>query len=244
MNRDVASELNAVACHYGCEADVAAFITRARPWLERYTEVVLAEHSFEVVTGGVGSEAVNAILALASAASEGTRRIFSACSARFEDVMVGVKVGFATHTQPTLYVRSKCDLDAGLWFVALHSGPAVADQLRAILRENRTFYGFGFSDDEHGPVLKTYTLMPGERGRFVSWRVRAGELLRSHKSYEADLPLSQLAQNETWRQHIEFVSQRLGWQLANNVGRVEGGEAALKLYVERRGAIPTDVHAV
>jgi hypothetical protein len=244
-SRSVVDELHAIARHYDCEAEAAAFLERARPWLTHYAEFVLCERGFEVVTGGCGARAAEAVLELAMAASPRTRRNFAACCARFEGVMVGLKVGFGLRAAPTLYVRAKCPLEAGLEFVSRDFGEHVAAQLRTALRGNHTLYGLGFSDDDDGPVLKTYTLRAGREPGFVSWRVRGGQLQHEYKTYEADLPLwSSSADGETWRQHLEFATRELGWQVANNVGRVTGGTRATKFYVERVGAIPTDSSAV
>jgi hypothetical protein len=111
---DVAAELDALGVHYGCADAVRHFVERARPWLAGYTEVVLGEDSFEVVTGGVGASAVSAMVGLGAALSDETRAHFAAAAARFSGVMVGVKVGFGVAVSPTLYLRCKCPVDDAL----------------------------------------------------------------------------------------------------------------------------------
>jgi hypothetical protein len=244
---DVAAELDALGVHYGCADAVRHFVERARPWLAGYAEVVLGEDSFEVVTGGVGASAVSAMAGLGAALSDETRAHFAAAAARFSGVMVGVKVGFGVAVSPTLYLRCKCPVDDALAFVASDFGEGAAAELAVVFANNDVCYGFGFVDADDGTAaLKTYALVRGAGRQFVSWRLKGGRLQAEHKLYDADVAIDAVSQlSRKWCDHVDFFTHTLHWRVASNLGRVEGGSGrAVKVYVERIGAIATDVEAV
>lgn len=244
---DVAAEIKAIGAHYGVADEAVAFVDACAASLARYAEIVVGEDGFEVVTGGVDAEDDVVAIAERAGASAELSAVFRACAARFPGVMVGVKVAFGPGAPgPTLYVRCRCALDDGLGFVAGVFGDVVGADLGVVLAGNGVVYGLGFFDGPASVGLKTYTLVPGGGARFVSWRVLDGRLQQEQKGYLPNLPIAEVSlQGERWKHHVDFVLRRLGWHAADNVGTVQrGGRSETKLYIERVGAIATDVAAV
>lgn len=219
-----AGELTALGAFYGI--DVASVIARDRAALDRYAEWVLGRDTFAVVTLGPCAE-------LASPR-------FRAAAARWPSAITGVKHELGAraleHSQsagsgvrcrgrrliePTYYVRTLCPWAEGVAWL----GPAAARIPAA-----RTLYGLGFQGD----VVKTYALTDDG---FVSYRLVGDEVLAEPKAYRADVAWDAIAWPDPRWATIGALGRTLGFRTAGHVGHLHG---AMKVYVERTGAIATD----
>jgi hypothetical protein len=209
-----ADELAELARFYGLEASLPAALA---PGLDTYAEWVLDPAGCAVVTLGPAE-------ILAGFAPAPARARFLAAHARWPSAITGIKLDLAARAAPTVYVRATCPWAEGAAFLAdIGLDPGA-------LPAARTLYGLGFQAD----VVKTYALAPGG---FVSWRLDAGGLLPAHKAYRADVPWDAIAWPDARAAEIGRVGQALGFTAAGHVAHGAGG---WKVYVERRGGIPTD----
>lgn len=203
-------------------------LTAMAPHLERYAELVVAEHALEVITGGVGNAEE-----LAALVGEGPAvNLFLACARAFPGRMLGVKRCFGSpRVGPTLYVRTMACRQEVEGFLTSHS------LMLAAPSENRTIYGLGFSTDADGLVVKSYVVgdVDGRPG-FISYRTRNGRVAREIKRYVPDVAWADVPRLG-W---IERVRERVPVARVGHVGVVNG---ETKLYLERIGAIPSDFSA-
>ena len=94
----------------------------------------------------------------------------------------------------------------------------------------RTLYGLGFQGD----VVKTYALTDDG---FVSYRLVGDDVLAEPKEYRADVSWDAISWPDPRWAAIGELGRALGFRTAGHVGHLHG---AMKVYVERTGAIATD----
>ena len=218
-----AGELRALGELYGLPVAVLADLAnRHGDALERYAEWVLERDTFSLVTLGRPADLVPLADALAQPR-------FARAVAAWPGVVAGIKLDATGRRGSTLYVRTVCPWAQGLAWLEAEMGP-VARTVPAA----RTLYGLGFQ----GELVKTYALSPGG---FVSWRLRPGEVAPSleHKDYRADVAWDDIAWPDTRWCAVGELGRRLGFTTANHLAR-HASTGELKVYVERRGGIPTD----
>ena len=233
--------------------DVRATLEQVRPWLSSYAEWVLTEDGFEIITGGVGPRARQAVCDIAASAglSSSSVRFFRAVAEACPDVMVGVKVPFTSShsapTSPTAYVRTalaKDDARQVLKRAAARAGWSF--QPGDVVDEHPscdTLYGIGVVDDDGAPMLKTYVLQEvGDDVAFVSLRLNAAGLHHAHKEYAADVEVKTLQASPLWGAALTWMQGALGIDTVGHVGREVCAHRAdrWKIYVERIGRIATD----
>jgi hypothetical protein len=146
---------------------------------------------------------------------------FRAAAARWPAAITGVKRELGAAIEPTYYVRTLCPWAEGVAWL----GPAAAR-----IPPARTLYGLGFQGD----VVKTYALTDDG---FVSYRLAGDEVLAEPKEYRANVAWDAIAWPDPRWVAIGELGRALGFRTAGHVGH-HGG--ALKVYVERTGAIATD----
>jgi hypothetical protein len=212
------AELRALGAFYG--VPVSALAARHGDALERYAEWVLERDGFSVVTLAPPAD-------LIPAAGSRARRRLERAAAAWPSAITGIKVDAAGRREPTAYVRTVCPWDEGIVWLAREIGPEAYE-----IPPARTLYGLGFQAE----VVKTYALSPEG---FVSWRVGTGSPAREHKDYRAEVPWTDMVWPDARWQAVGEVGQRLGFRMAGHVGR-HASTGELKVYVERRGGIPTD----
>ena len=244
---EVAREIESLGRLYGVADRAREFLSRASRYLDRYAEIVLGESAFEVVTGDQGQASSLVELARNLGTSTATCAAFTACVDAFPDRMLGVKARIGESAQPTLYVRTLCDLSEGL----CHLGPRARSALAPGLAASRTLYGLGFQRIGDQECIKTYTVADidwdGRRTTgFLSLRMTDDQISTEHKWYVPEVSLRSItAPSSRWQRVLEFATDTLGYAEAGNVGyRVQDGRAPeLAVYVERVGAIPSDFSA-
>jgi hypothetical protein len=190
--------------------------------LDRYAEWVLGRDDFALVT--LGDAASLCELAPGVAAMRLAR-----AAARWPSAITGIKLEPAGHRAPTLYIRTVCDWQDGVAWLAADASIDTTTLSR--LPRARTLYGLGFQDD----VIKTYALAPAG---FVSYRLDNRGLHQAHKDYRADVPWHEIDWPDTRWAAIAALGRSLGFRVAGHVGVTPSAE--LKIYVERTGAIATD----
>jgi hypothetical protein len=250
---DVPDEIDALGRFYRTAGAARRVARLFGPLLARYAELVLSEGGFEVITGGVGGDVERRLgeIALALGSSRATVDAFRACARAFPGAMCGVKAPVGpldrASAAPTLYVRTMAPRDEVLAFVARFDGFAAhVGALRALLAETRVLYGLGFCELAGETALKTYTIgdVGGAPG-FLSYRVGPGGILREHKRYLPDVPLASVRGQSPAMSGVLALARALGYARLGHVGVAEedGRPPVTKLYVERVGAIPTDLEA-
>ncbi|MFK7929737.1 MAG: hypothetical protein AB8H79_16210 [Myxococcota bacterium] len=229
-------------------ADVDACLRALEPHLDHYAELVVTHDGLEVITGGKGQATAIALakVALDNGASQSVADLFLHLQARHPKVMLGLKVELGPQaSSPTLYVRTQSAVDRTLDALAEHV--AVPAALRQALAHHRVLYGLGLHDEDGELQVKTYTVdtvqMNGQEcDGFVSWRLRAGVLTPEVKHYLPEVPWREISgDGDRWARLLK-VGQELGFAKAGHVAitQVDGRPTALKLYIERVGAVPTD----
>ena len=214
-----ADELAALADHYGLDPRPAW--ARLAPALARYTEWVLGRDGLAVVTLGEPGALAGWVAAEGPALPA-----FQAAASAWPDAITGIKLDLSGTEPPTLYVRTRCPWAEGLRWLLGRGLPALD------LPPARTLYGLGFQ----GEVVKVYTLSPDG---FLSWRLDAGGVHPEHKAYRAEVPWAEIDWPDARWAALGALGARLGFETAGHVGaRSDTGER--KLYVERRGGLPTD----
>lgn len=205
-----AGELAALGAFYGIA--VGDVVERDGVALERYAEWVLGRDAFAFVTLGTPDELA------------GTSR-FRAAAARWPAAITGVKreLGAAPGAtlDPTYYVRTLCPWAEGIAWLGAEA---------ARIPPARTLYGLGFQGD----VVKTYALTDAG---FVSYRLAGDEVLAEPKTYRSDVAWDAITWPDPRWAAIGALGRTLGFRTAGHVGHLHG---AMKLYVERTGAIATD----
>jgi hypothetical protein len=161
-----------------------------------------------------------AVVTLGPRAELGSPR-FRAAAARWPGAITGVKRELGAAIEPTYYVRTLCPWGEGVAWL----GPAAAR-----IPPARTLYGLGFQGD----VVKTYAL--SDDG-FVSYRLAGDEVLAEPKEYRADVAWDAISWPDPRWAAIGELGCTLGFRSAGHVGHHHG---AMKVYVERTGAIATD----
>jgi hypothetical protein len=146
---------------------------------------------------------------------------FRAAAARWPTAITGVKRELGAAIDPTYYVRTVCPWADGVAWL----GPAAAR-----IPPARTFYGLGFQ----GEVIKTYALTDAG---FVSYRLAGDAVLAEPKAYRADVAWDAIAWPDPRWAAIGALGRTLGFRTAGHVGHLHD---AMKIYVERTGAITTD----
>lgn len=251
-----ADEIRALAAFLGLDrARVDQALRDLEGLLATYAEVVLTGGGLEVITGGRGREA-------AARLAETARRhgapavalgAFESGVAAYPDRMAGLKLSLGpTAAGPSLYLRTLCPLGEGLDFLrSLPDAAPAAPALRRILGRSRTLYGLGFFGSRFGLGVKTYTVVdvaadpvlgPGRRvPGFLSHRVEGGRLTGRFRRYVPEVPFERLsALPRDLAPAVKYAAGTLGYAAAGHVALGPGG---VKVYVERKGAIPTDFSA-
>lgn len=215
-----ADELGALGAFYGLP--VVDLLDRHGDALERYAEWVLERDTFSLVTLGRPAE----LMALVEAPA---KERFERAMAAWPRAVAGIKLDTAGRQAPTLYVRTVCPWAEGIAWLTSEMGPAARTIPAA-----RTLYGLGLQ----GELVKTYALSPGG---FVSWRLGQGAVAPAleHKDYRADVGWDDIAWPDAQWRAVGEVGHRLGFQTAHHLAR-HASTGELKVYVERRGGIPTD----
>jgi len=244
----VVDEIVALASLKGvAAAELDGAIALLAPHLGVYAELVVTAAGIEIITGGVGNATARDLARIATVAGARTCDAFLACTERFPDRMLGLKLCFgAAASFPTLYLRTLAPRADVLSFVATlpdHAGAVPA--LSLALAGNEVLYGLGFSTTAAGqPLLKTYSLddvsalgshaMPG----FVSFRAMGAAVAREVKRYLPDLAWSELPDGFGYEQ----VRALVGCERVGHLGVVESPGVApqVKLYLERVGAVASD----
>ncbi|GAC1394813.1 MAG: hypothetical protein NVSMB47_04630 [Polyangiales bacterium] len=247
---DVIAEARALGALRGVSGDpFERALTALEVHFQRYAELVVTESGIELITGGVGPSAGNALASIAveHGASPAATRAFLACAQAFGARMLGLKLCFGSRpSTPTLYVRLRAPKSETMRFLAEIEEVAPAlPALECALVDNDTIYGLGFFDRDGALALKTYSLagvtLDGSAVRpgFVSFRVAGGQIARDVKRYLPDLRWDQLP---VALPGVDQVMARVACERVGHVGVVEseGRAPEVKLYLERIGAIPTD----
>ncbi len=247
----VVDEIRALAALKGVTGPaLESALAKLAPLLEVYAELVVTEGGIEIITGGVGERAALALAELARQAGAQSEASFLACARRFPERMLGLKICFGDEASwPTLYVRTLAARSEVLAFIATLADHAVAvPALESALAENNVLYGVGFSTTANGePLLKTYSLADvsalGSRAKpgFVSYRAVGGDVVREVKRYLPDLAWGELPAGFGYEQ----VRALVGCDRVGHLGVVEslGAAPRVKLYLERVGAIASDMSA-
>ena len=143
----------------------------------------------------------------------------STAAARWPAAITGVKRELGSDLAPTYYVRTLCPWAEGMAWLGHPDLPAA-----------RTLYGLGFQ----GEVVKTYALTDDG---FVSYRLDGAGVHAEPKAYRADVAWDAIAWPDARWRDIGALGRSLGFRSAGHVGQLHG---AMKIYVERIGAIATD----
>ena len=228
-------EIARLARAYGL--DVRALVATLAPFLGSYLELALDDGGFEIITGGAGIAFAQpladaaAVLGLAAPA----RTAFLAAAVAYPNAMLGLKVDAAGRSAPTLYHRTMLPLDEGLRLVA-GCLPGVAAEVAARLAPARTLYGLGYTMLGAELRMKTYVLddVAGRVG-FRSVRATAHGVEDDDRRYEAEAPV------DASLSIARRAANALGVKVLGHVAR--SARRGTKVYVERIGAIPTDVRA-
>ncbi len=191
--------------------DVNDVIARYGAALEHYAEWVLGRDAFAFVTLGRPEQ-------LDDGSPAGAR--LRAAAAHWPAALTGIKLELGSANAPTLYVRTLCSWAEGVAWL----GSAAAK-----IPPARTLYGLGFQGD----VVKTYALTDDG---FISYRF-ADETLVDPKVYRADVAWDAIAWPDARWASIGALGRKLGFRTAGHIGHLHG---AMKVYVERTGAISTD----
>ena len=228
-------EIRRLAREYG--VDVEGLLATLAPFLDSYLELALEDEGFEIITGGMGASAELASTAVSLGLGVAAREAFLTAAHAYPNAMLGLKVDAARRTPPTLYHRTMLPLEDGLGLLAAcNMHPSTIAQLADALAPARTLYGLGFTTDGDALRVKTYVLdeVAGRVG-FRSVRVGTNGIEKDERVYEAeaavspDVPVAQRA------------AKVLGVNVVGHVAR--SARRGAKVYVERVGAIPTDVAA-
>lgn len=236
MRPDPSEDVRRVARGYGL--DVEPLLDHLAPFLPTYLEIALDDGGFEIITGGRGVAAPLERAAEALGLARPARDAFRLAAARLPDAMLGLKVDAAGRAPPTLYHRAMLPLDGGLALLAaIGLPPDVVAALAARLAPARTLYGLGFSTADGSLRVKTYVLddVAGRVG-FRSVRATPGGVEEDERRYEAGADPGRTDLDAARRAARDLDASVLG-----HVAR--SGSRAPKVYVERVGAIPTDVSA-
>ena len=250
-------ELAAISEFYGLAfPEIKAAASPVFAWFEKYWEMVFAENSFELITAGNGRDFAEKTAAIATelALSQKTTTLFQNCCQAFPKAIIGIKLCFSAHQQiaPTVYVRTKTDIQKGLNFLAQHLNKAEMDVLQAALSKNQTLYGLGFSEKNGRLYLKTYTIEDVETPEnkivpgFVSHRMHEEKLSKEHKTYLPEVSLYEFEpESEPLQQLRDFLLFQMQYSHAGHIGMLFQNDrlAEYKIYVERVGGIPTDFSA-
>lgn len=213
------AEFTALCAFYGLPA--SPLLERHGANLETYAEWVLDAEGFAFVTLAAAAD-------LAGLAEEPAAGRFARAAGRWSEAITGTKIDVAGRVPPTLYVRAVCPWDEGAAWLEHELGGLPPD-----LPRTRTFYGVGFQ----GHRSKIYALAPEG---FVSWRIEdATGSVAGSKRYTAEVPWATIPRPDARWRALGELGERLGFQTAGHVG-FDASTGARKLYVERRGAIPTD----
>ncbi len=256
----VRSEIDRLAELYAIDRrGMDARLDALGPHLERYAEIVLAEDGFEVIAGGAEETTARALARIAKdEGASAAASAFERCAAAAPGRIVGLKLCFGAWAPPTCYVRTRWPIEEGLAFLGELPGVAAAvAPLAEALAPARVLYGLGFSGAGSELVVKTYTLgdVPdnpaiapgmGKAVGFLSMRVVGEHVSPAWKRYLPDVAWQDIvAPSPRWRRIIDFAASELKYGKAGHFAVTEGeGDApALKLYVERVGAVATDFGA-
>jgi hypothetical protein len=144
-----------------------------------------------------------------------------AAAAHWPAAITGIKRELGTTLEPTYYVRTVCPWADGVAWL----GPVAAR-----IPPARTLYGLGFQGD----VIKSYALTADG---FISYRLAGDEILAEPKAYRAEVAWQDIAWPDPRWAAIGALGRTLGFRSAGHVGHLHG---AMKIYVERTGAIATD----
>jgi hypothetical protein len=210
-------ELGALAAFYGIW--IAPFAERYTEALARYAEWVLERDSFSFVTLGPPADL--------PVASQHQKLRFERAVSQWPSAITGIKVDAVGQREPTLYVRCVCPWDQGIAWLAREVGSKAYE-----IPSARTLYGLGFQ----GNLIKTYSL--ASQG-FISWRVDERVAALERKEYRAEVPWGEISWPDARWRDLGELGTRLGFHTAGHVGR-HASTGELKVYVERRGGIPTD----
>jgi hypothetical protein len=226
------TDIRRVAAEYGLDAE--AQIAVLRPFLNDYLELVFADDSFEIITGGHDcAEALAAASGLSQAAAA-----FVEIARQFPGAMLGLKRAVGSDTPATLYHRSMLPLaNATTVLAALDLGandPAGTSELLAQLAGNATLYGLGFTELDGSLRLKTYVL--GEVGDGLGFR----SLRMGRAGVESDVRLYTPEAGSDCTAAIR-ARRALGVTCFGHVAHSKG--RATKVYVERIGKIATNYSA-
>jgi hypothetical protein len=226
-------DIGRVAAEYGLDPSAALLVVR--PFLAGYLELVFAEDSFEIITGGKGIAD-----ALARASGLGVARAaFLATERYFPGAMLGLKVAVGADTPPTLYHRSMLPVAVGVRHIETLLREA-GTSVEGIPEETtafdgvRTLYGLGFTEERAALRIKTYTLgsVDGVLG-FRSLRMDARGFEKDVREYTPSAASNGVA--------AEHARRALGVEQFGHVARSR--HRGTKVYVERVGAIATDYAA-
>ncbi len=237
----VDDELRALAAFYCVQDQLAENVELSR-LAATYCEVALTAGIFEVIVGGAHEERALAALATKRGLSPRAAEIFLKLAKAHPGVMLGAKFAFGRGLlpEPTLYVRTKAPRDQVL-DVVLAACPEIArfeQEVRAQLADVNCLYGIGMSALGEHVLLKTYTLHENVLGRvgFRSLRVTPEGILPESREYVpgaslADVPAQAFLRN--------IVREVFGVDRVSHWAFSPSREP--KLYVERVGAIATDL---
>lgn len=236
MRPEPLEDVRRVARGYGLE--VEPLLALLAPFLASYLEIALDGGGFEIITGGRGVARELAGAAAALGLEAPARDAFLLAASRAPEVMVGLKVDAAGRSPPTLYHRAMLPLGEGLALLGDVGLPIhVRGALAGRLAPARTLYGLGFSTAAGALRVKTYVLddVDGRVG-FRSVRATAAGVEVDERVYEANAD-ARAAELGCARR----AERALGVSVLGHVARSPARGA--KVYVERVGAIPTDISA-
>lgn len=249
---DVRSELLALASFYGVDRDaVDSVLDSLGAQLDEYAEIVLCEEGFELITAGHGRSVFESFAQTVRCRGASDRVIaaFRLVHEALPDRIVALKLCLGGEPDaPSCYVRTMVGLSAGVSLLSgLEEVGLHCAALTERLRQSSTLYGVGFSGRET-LRLKTYTLSVDEMTTgFTSHRIDVKGLHDFPKRYEREVGWSSIRRSSSkWARVLDFAARELGYREAGHVGTWTRADAAstFKVYVERIGAIPTELHRV
>ncbi|MDQ3108259.1 MAG: hypothetical protein M3R17_00045 [Bacteroidota bacterium] len=250
-------EVENICSHYGLTFHrLERIISPLKSSFEKYWEMVFASTNFELITAGEGNVFAQRILDVASLAglSQKTLWLFFHCHLAFPSAITGIKVCFSKdeNLSPTLYVRVKADVKEAIVFLRKHLGEDEITMLQSALSNNKILYGLGFSEKNGLPYLKTYTIgevdTPGGEkiNGFISHRLSGQELSKEHKTYLPEISLENFQTDfPELKRLVNFLVSEMNYTRAGHIGMLhnENNTPEYKIYVERKGGIPTDFSA-
>lgn len=223
---------------------------------DNYWEMVFSEYDFELITANKGVKFIDRVCktALHYDLQQSTIDLFIKCTCAFPDAIIGIKLCFSKHKklEPTLYVRTKTDKEVVFQFLKNHLTTSNISKLKNALANNKIFYGLGFSEKEEDLYLKTYVIeeVINSNGElitgFISHRLHQNNISKEHKEYLPEVSLSDFkTNNQSLSLLVEFLTHKMKYTTAGHIGMLYSNDSIkeYKIYVERKGGIPTDFKA-